>query len=228
MASVDIKGDAPADSDAFWPAAQLQLWAAAEKGDREGVERAMAAQEQDDAECTARANRMGWTALHRAAMGGSAECVEMLLAVPACAKLIDAKDNSGCAALHIACGLGHAAVVRALLVAGASAKAVTTEEARTPMHFACQGLSTSDEPSGHTVVILMLLAAGGLIEAADSNGILAIQLARQDQLPALLRRIKEHGERQAWREQNQIQKGAAGPAGAEDAAQQQQADGPGK
>ena len=174
MASVDIKGDAPADSDAFWPAAQLQLWAAAEKGDREGVERAMAAQEQDDAECTARANRMGWTALHRAAMGGSAECVEMLLAVPACAKLIDAKDNSGCAALHIACGLGHAAVVRALLVAGASAKAVTTEEARTPMHFACQGLSTSDEPSGHTVVILMLLAAGGLIEAADSNGILAV------------------------------------------------------
>lgn len=212
MAAVDIKGDA--DSDAFWPAAQLQLWQAAEKGDQEGVAKAMAAQEQDDAECTARANRMGWTALHRAAMGGSAECVEMLLAVPPCARLIDAKDGSGCTALHIACGLGHAAAVRALLVAGASAKAVTTEEARTPMHFACQGLSTSDEPSGHTVIILMLLAGGGLIEAADSNGILAIQLARQDQLSALLRRVKEHGERQAWREQNQT----ATEAGAEPAA----------
>ena len=87
--------------------------------------------------------------------------------------------------------------MRALLVAGASATATTSEEQRTPMHFACQGLSTSDEPSGHTVVILMLLTAGGLLEAADSRGVFAVQLARRDQLPALMKAIREKGQRGA-------------------------------
>ena len=37
-ANVDIKGDAP-DSDAFWSSSQLQLWQAAEDGDKVAVER---------------------------------------------------------------------------------------------------------------------------------------------------------------------------------------------
>ena len=40
-ANVDIKGDAP-DSDAFWSASQLQLWQAAEDGDKVAVERLLA------------------------------------------------------------------------------------------------------------------------------------------------------------------------------------------
>ena len=188
-ANVDIKGDAP-DSDAFWSASQLQLWQAAEDGDKVAVERLLA----EDEDYAMKANRMGWSALHRAAMGGSAECVSLLLSSPA-ARCLEACDSRGCTPLHIAAGLGHAAVVRALLVAGASATATTSEEERTPMHFACQGLSTSDEPSGHTVVILMLLTAGGLLEAADVKGTLAVQLARPDQLRALQARIFEHGQR---------------------------------
>ena len=191
-ANVDIKGDAPDSSDAFWSASQLQLWQAAEDGDKVAVERLLA----EDEDYAMKANRMGWSALHRAAMGGSAECVSLLLSSPA-ARCLEACDSRGCTPLHIADGLGHAAVVRALLVAGASATATTSEEERTPMHFACQGLSTSDEPSGHTVVILMLLTAGGLLEAADSRGVLAVQLARRDQLPALMKAIREKGQRGA-------------------------------
>ncbi len=190
--SVDIKGDAP-DSDAFWSASQLQLWQAAEDGDKLAVEKLLV----EDEAYAIKANRCGWSALHRAAMGGNAECVTLLLSVPACAapQCLEARDKSGCTPLHIASGLGHAAAVRALLVAGASATATTTEELRTPMHFACQGLSTADEPDGHTIVILMLLTAGGLLEAVDSRGALAIQLARRNQLPALMKRIREYGQR---------------------------------
>ena len=188
---IDIKGDAPS-GDAFWSPSQLQLWQAAEAGDKAAVQQLL---EEDEAFAT-KANRMGWTALHRAAMGGSAECIPLLLAVPACAALLEATDRSGCTPLHIACGLGHAAAVRALLTAGASATA-TTAELRTPMHFACQGLATADEPNGHTIVILMLLTAGGMLEAADCKGVLAIQLARPDQLRALQARIFEHGQRAA-------------------------------
>ena len=65
------------------------------------------------------------------------------------------------------------------------------------MHFACQSLSTSDKPDDHTIVILMLLTAGGLLEAVDSRGALAIQLARRDQLPALMKAIREKGRRRA-------------------------------
>ena len=188
--NVDIKGDAP-DSDAFWSASQLQLWQSAEDGDKATIEKLLV----EDEEFAIKANRMGWSALHRAAMGGSAECVALLLSVPAVAQCLEARDNSGCTPLHIASGLGHGAVVRELLVAGASVTATTAAELRTPMHFACQGLSTSYESDGHTIVILMLLTAGGLLEAADSRGALAIQLARRDQLPALMKRIRERGQR---------------------------------
>ena len=41
----------------------------------------------------------------------------------------------------------------------------------------------------------MLLTAGGLLEAADVKGTLAVQLARPDQLRALQARIFEHGQR---------------------------------
>ena len=92
---------------------------------------------------------------------------------------------AGGAPLHIAVRLGHAAV---LLVAGAPATATTSEEQRTPRR---PRLSASDEPRPPH----HLDAPHGrrLFEAADSRGVLAVQLARRDQLPALMKAIRERG-----------------------------------
>ena len=53
-------------------------------------------------------------------------------------------------------------------------------------------LPPSSAPRSHHTAAL-----SSALVAADANNVLAIQLAKREQLPALLKRIKEHGERRA-------------------------------
>jgi len=127
---------------------QMHLWSACEAADVDEVRRCL----NEGAKLTEK-NRFGWTALHRACMGGSAECVELVLPEEAKARaaMIAKPDTEGNAPLHIAAGCAHADVVALLLREGAEAAMPKgtaeglKEDGATPMHTACKALAATED-----------------------------------------------------------------------------------
>jgi len=126
----------------------MHLWSACEAADVDEVRRYL----NEGAKLTEK-NRFGWTALHRACMGGSAECVELVLPEEAKARaaMIAKPDTEGNAPLHIAAGCAHADVVALLLREGAEAAMPKgtaeglKEDGATPMHTACKALAATED-----------------------------------------------------------------------------------
>ena len=173
------------------PPCQLQLWKAVQDGDVDAASAALA----DGARC-ATANRMGWTALHRAAMVGSGGCIALLtnhvrrLGFDA-RPLLHAADSAHNTALHYAAGLGHADVVSALCKAGADANRQREgDDGATPMHCCCAAIADADADAHRQEALyrtaLALIAGGGLLEATDACGRLAAARLRRVQMFRLL------------------------------------------
>lgn len=130
------------------PACQLRLWEACEMGDVDAVKHTLSV-----GATIHEKNRFGWTALHRACMGGSAECVQLVLPQEekeraSCVTLADAEGNQP---LHIAAGCAHAQLVPLLVNHGASVSARKgtadglNEDGATPIHTACKALAAAEE-----------------------------------------------------------------------------------
>jgi hypothetical protein len=107
--------------------------------------------------------RVGHTALHYAARGGSEACVE------ACLRygygddgVLDARTKGGATALHKACDGGHAWCARALLRVGASAEARDDGD-ETPLHKACARADAE-------CVRVVYEAAPDVVRALDARG----------------------------------------------------------
>ncbi len=188
---------------------QLELWSAIEAGDAPKARECIA----NGARVSMR-NRAGWTALHRACMGGSAECVELVLEAapkeeqparppgappPAAAHvqlsdLLAAPDETGNTPLHLAAGGAHLEAVRLLLRAGAKPNEPSPSGAgSTPMHAACGALASASGPERCAAlvdVILALLGGGALLEAVDSRGVMAVQLLPKPWMLRVLSRVR--------------------------------------
>ncbi|KAG8460991.1 hypothetical protein KFE25_010742 [Diacronema lutheri] len=136
----------------------VRLWEAVDEGDEAAVRRCVAAGASASA-----ANRMGLTALHRAAAAGAAPIARALAAELGGA--LDKGDRVGTTALGVAAGRGHTSVVEALLELGADA-APRREDGATALHLACA--------AGHVGCALAILrergedAAGAAV--ADREG----------------------------------------------------------
>jgi hypothetical protein len=112
-------------------AANRKLFAAAKKGDADGVRAALAA----GAEVTARDGN-GWTALHEACRWGRLEATQALLAAGADANAKHPENEY--TPLYVATfSPGNAAIVRAL-VAGGAAPSLATSHGWTALHNAAQ------------------------------------------------------------------------------------------
>lgn len=184
-------------------AVQLKLWEAAELGDAAEVQRCLEAGAK-----TAVRNRLGWNALHRACMSGSVQTVVHMLpagseeAAKTRSLLLSTPDGAGYYPLHIAAGCGHTTTVQLLLKAGAEVDKKTAEpkegnggssDADTPVHTACKALADPDrEPQTEELldVVVALLSAGGLLEALNAKGRMAVQYLPQAMQGKLLRRVK--------------------------------------
>jgi len=187
-------------------ACQMHLWEACETGDVAEVKRCLA-----EGATLHEKNRFGWTALHRACMGGSAECVSLVLPQDekARAACIAQPDTEGNAPLHIAAGCAHAAVVSLLLREGAEVhkRKGTADEMKeggaTPMHTACKALAGTikEDPAQIDAVrqerlidaIIALLSGGGLLEAPDQRGNMAASFLPKPMLLRLLARVRNEG-----------------------------------
>jgi len=187
-------------------AVQLKLWEAAELGDAAEVHRCMQAGAN-----AAVANRLGWNALHRACMSGSLQSIVHLLpsgsdeAAKVRATLLSTPDGAGYHPLHIAAGCGHSNVVQLLLKAGAQVDAPTAapkegngggdvSEMDTPMHTACKALADPDREAQVEQlldVVVSLLSAGGLLEAQNAKGRMAVACLPQPMQKRLLERVKQ-------------------------------------
>lgn len=97
-------------------------------------------------------NAQALRALHAAAAGGSAECVEMLLARGADP---DARQRGGFTALHAAANAGRADIARSLLLHGAN-PALATDEGKTALD-----LATAKGHGAFLQVLRATRAAGG-------------------------------------------------------------------
>ena len=109
----------------------------------------------------------GASALHHACIGGSAECVALLLANGADH---DHADHEGLTPLHCACVRGHAACCAALL----DRSAIDTRDANgvSALHMACF--------KGHARCVELLLASQrmpGYVDDPDCNGVNALSYA---------------------------------------------------
>jgi ankyrin repeat protein len=128
---------------------QLDLWSASEHGNAQEVRRCL-----DAGAKAAITNRLGWNAVHRASINGSADVIEMLLQGDddkARLELLARPDGAGNTALHIAAGSGHVGAVEVLLRAGASAAASGkgkqdgSDDPGTPLHLTCRALSMAKD-----------------------------------------------------------------------------------
>ena len=182
---------------------QLNLWKAAETGDVTALRRAL-----DQGAVVASRNRLGWNALHRVWMVDNVEALQLVLKageteleraeLPATGSsqekrppLIATEDAEGNSPLHVAAGCGHVAMVNALLQAGADVGA-KKKYGGTPMHTCCQALADATAPElvqRLQDVVMVLLSAGGLLEAEDEHGKPAVLALSKEQRQVLLTRI---------------------------------------
>ena len=150
------------------------------------------------------ATASGRTALHYAAQRGRVEVARLLLDRGANVKAEtaaepDEDDFGSCQPLHLAAYHGHAAVVELLLQRGADANAEAfaawywDSAGLTPLHFAVATLGGWSAEEQSLVVARVLLDAGALIDAADSNGWQALHFAAYDGSLELVQYLLDRG-----------------------------------
>jgi len=103
-------------------------------------------------------DKLGWTALQRAADNGHGEVVKLLVEKGA---NLEAQDTYGRTALHLAAQGGHGEVVKLLVEKGANLEAQDTY-GRTALHLAAQG--------GHGEVVKLLVEKVGAVYDAQGTG----------------------------------------------------------
>ena len=108
----------------------------------------------------------GWTALHHAADGGHAECVQLLLSAGASA---DPRDSVALTPLHRAATAGHVAACARILQAEPLCMELHDEQLDTPVIDAVR--------HGHEGVVDAFLDAGLSVNATDAFGTSLLQLA---------------------------------------------------
>ena len=176
--------------------AQMQLWSACETGDIAAVRRCL----EEGASVDDR-NRHGWSALHRACMGGNPECVKLVLPSDPqlSGQMLRSPDIDGNAPLHMAAGCGHSAIVKLLMSSGAApdlrkqTEDGPKEDGATPMHTACKALADASEPQRQERLletIVALLSGGALLEAKDERGRMAAAFLPQSMQTRLLERVR--------------------------------------
>ena len=108
----------------------------------------------------------GATPMHAAAKSGALAVVKFLASVGAST---DAKTAAGAVPLHIASQHGHGPVVEYLIEERRSDPNVTNDAGVTPLLLACE--------TGHTSVLLQLVAAGAHVNRPDSDGVTPVLAA---------------------------------------------------
>lgn len=141
----------------------MQLCTAASEGDLQHLETCLAARANPSALVPRR------SALHIAAEGGHAACLQRLLEAGGNANI--AMDESALTPLHWACWRGHVACVEALLAAGAAVEA-RCSIGITPLYFAAS--------EGAAACVQALLAAGASPSAKFESGWTPVHIAYMD------------------------------------------------
>jgi ankyrin repeat protein len=144
-------------------------------------------------------NNLGYTPLIVAAENGSARVVKLLL--DAGADIEATERNNGYNALTLAAEYGYVDVVKLLLDAGADKEAtdlhtgyMSGRDAPLQLNFATPLIYAAAE--GHAAVVRLLLSAGANKEAKDHWGHTALQVAKENHHPIVVKLLLDAGEKE--------------------------------